>query len=188
MPAAARRRVPKLAAVHQPQLGQLTPLEAVLHAHGRAARQLGGRQGHVLEVGAVSCRAHLQEALGVLHVIDLVAAVAIDHLVVVPHQQPGVCGMAGTQVDIELVTGVVQPVVGQREVFRARRENMGMRATPDEVRHLGFVDVIAHEEHEVEVCLGDFTVDGEGALFVVLARGQGQAQAARVALRIGGGA
>jgi hypothetical protein len=83
----------------------------------------------VLEVGLVGGGAQLQEGLYVGQVGVAVAGVIVDDLVVVPDQEPGVGGVAGTQVGVELVAGVVDAVVGQGEVGLVAGEAVRVRPT-----------------------------------------------------------
>ena len=84
--------------------------------------------------------------------------------------------MGGLQVAVEFVGGVAGPELGQRDGIRA------FVRPAQEARIAGVIDVIAHEQHQIEVAGGDLAMHGEAALFVMLARRQRQAQPRRLAV------
>ena len=126
---------------------------------------------HVLEVGLVGGGAAGQEGGGVGVAAVLVVGVVVFHLVVVPGADPGVGGVAGPQVGIELVQGVALAVCGQGAGYAARvwaHDVLGVGA---------LVNVVTHKQHQRQILAGDVGVGGVIPLFVMLARGQRQPQA-----------
>ena len=174
-----------LAAVQRPQVSQRAPRHAVVDAHlAGLLRVRPQAQRHVLKVSLVRRRPPLQKHRSVGEVAVQVVGVVVHHLVVVPGHEPRVGRVAGLQVDIALVVRVAGAVSLQR---------VGHAAFVS--AHLvllvaAFVDVVAHEQHQVQVLRGHVAVRGVVALLVMLARRQAHAQASHrlVQCRAGAGA
>ena len=163
-----------------------------MHAHGvqraqpaQAPAQRAGTQRHVLVEGLVAGVAAREEALG--RALAEEAGVVVLHLMVVPGHDPGAGAVRGLQVGIGAVERVAVAVVGQRRGHRQRvgaRQRMARRLG----RHGVFVDVVAQEQHGVQVFVHHVAVGGVVAVLPALARGEGQAHALRQRLGRRGGA
>ena len=178
-----------LAVVQQVQVGQTAignvPIQTHLCTGAKAyqrAGQYAGAQRHVLVIGLVG-----RGAVGskVWHWPAAAASgqpgVVVLDLVVVPGHQPGAGSVRSLQIWVALVQGVAGAVVVQRQQPAATRGRVrGADGHAAFGRRTGvFVQVIAQEQHQVQVFLRHVLVGAEVAIFPFLARGIGQPQPRR---------
>ncbi len=174
-----------LAAVQRPQVGQLAPSHAVVDAHLARVGRVGPQSHrHVFKVGLIRRRPSPQEHLRIGVVAVQVIGVVVDHLVVVPGHHPGVGRVAGAQIGIRLVLRMALTVLMKQ------RGHATLVLAQHVLRVGAFVDVVAREQHQVQVALGDLAVGHVVALLVMLARRQRDAQAVHrvIEARAGAGA
>ena len=137
-----------------------------------------GAQRHVLVVGLERDGAARQEQLGRRSVLVERPRPVVLHLVIVEDHQPREGGVRGLEVRVALVDRVAVAVGGNGHRFRAVVLPRQRR------RHPVLVDVVAEEQHQVEILLRHVLVGGVEAHLEVLARGEREADPlGRVSLR-----
>ena len=169
-----------LAAIQRPQIGQLAPAELVVQTHvGGVVGIWPQEHGLVLKECLVRRSATLEHLLRVGVLTVLVVGVVVDHLVVIPHQHPGVRGMRRLQHRVTFVLFVAVAVL--RQCFGLFALVLAKRV----LRVAALVDVVAHEQHKVEGLFGNVCMRDELALLVMLAGRQRDTQLLHVRVRGG---
>ena len=153
------------------EAGQSAEIVPAIELHAGTGRQGLLAQRHVLPVGLVGGGAADEEIR--VEIFRAVIGIVVVHLMVVPGDEPGKGGMTALQVGIRLVAGVAVAVLLQGNGLR-RLVLAHMPAAPG-----GFVDVVAEEDHQVQAFRRHVAVGGVEALLVLLAGGEGEAQAVR---------
>ena len=147
---------------------------------GPVGRELR-RSGHVLVVGLEGGGAAGEELrYWVVLLIDCAGPV-VFYLVVVEGDDPGVSGVGGLEVGVGFVLAVAGAVV-------VEGVEGGKGVDAGAVLGAVLVDVVAEEEDGVDVGFGDVAVGDVVAVLVVLAGGEGEAEAVDLFRRRGGGA
>jgi hypothetical protein len=155
-----------LPSVDHRHLDQIAELEAVIEAHDRPVRQRPYRpHRHVLVERLISRRAPHQEQLRVVETLRPFVGVIFRHLVVVPRDQRRHFSMQPLQVRIEPILRIAVAISGQRRRFDLIR--MAAHGRPFLLD--GFVNVVAEQEHEFRIFVGEMAVGGEIAVLVVRA-------------------
>ena len=162
-----------LAVVDQIETGKVAVVEVVVDAHLVRLRTHRQRHRHVLEEGLVGGGAAQQE--GRIEILALRPGVVVFDLVVVPGEGPGHRCVDVLQVAVGFVLGVTHAIAIQRVGLRTDM------AAYQVVAPVALVDVVADEEHQVEIFIEQMPVRREVRLFVMLAGGHGEAQAVELA-------
>ena len=98
---------------------------------------------------------------------------------VVPDHDPGQGGMGRLQIWVQPVLGISVAVICQGAAWRAgMRPHWWLPA-------VGFIDIVAQEEHHIRLIGHQMAVAAEIAVFVVLTRGEGEGQRGRDVTRRG---
>ena len=172
----ARLRRAVLTAVEHVKAGQPAPVEPAVQTRMGEVDVRGGAQRHVLEIGLVSRGPATQEVRA--EPLRLPAGIVVVDLVVIPRHQPRHRGVQALQVGVGLVLRV--PVA----VLRQRR-HLVPDVLPDTIGPSpALVEVVAQEQHEVDVLGQRVPVRPEIADLEVLARRERVAQLPRI--RCGG--
>ena len=170
----------ELAGVQQVQVQQLTIGGAAIDLDRRPGREARSAQRHGLVIGLSGGLAAQVEELRIRAVLIGVADPVVVGLVVVPDGEPGRGGVGGLQVGVHLVLGVAAAVIVQRVDLAAEVLadvlDRAVRAVRGAVA-AAFVDVVAVAEDEVWIVLGQATIGRVVAALVVLAAGDGEADA-----------
>ncbi len=164
------------AAVQRDHTGQRSPVPALVEPQRRQVvgpRLPGLGEGHVLPIGLNGSGPARREVSR--QVVALVACIVVRHLVVVPGAEPGCAGVHGLQVRVALVQGVALAVVVQGLAGAAGVLALGLAVLARAV----LIDVVAQEEHQVQLLLGHVAPGGVEAVVIALAGGDGEAQGGR---------
>ncbi len=171
-----------LAIVENMQLGEVAEAIAIVEPQRRSTRLHRIWQRHVFPERLVGRGALRQEAHGIRVRRRDVTGVVVGDLVIVPGHDPGMRGVRRLQVAVGLVERIAVA-----ELIQHRRPTAVVMAhqfpAPRDV-----VDVVADEQHGVQLLRRHVAQRGEIALLVLLARGEGKAQRRHVLARIGRGA
>lgn len=164
-----------LAGVEDGDLSEVAEGQAAIDRGLGSDRERFGTEREVLVERLVGGGAAGEEEVDRRVVLGDAGGVVVFDLVVVPGRDPGEGGVGGLEIGIGFVEGVAEPVVGKglclaAEVGAAADGVFGADA-------FVLVDVVAEEEDEVEVVLDQVAVGRVVAGLIVLAGGEGKAEA-----------
>ena len=165
-----------LPAVDDRDFDEIAEREAIVDPHQRAVRTRQDRpHRHMLVERLIGRRAPDQELRRIVEIFRVFVGVIVLHFVIVPGDKRRHLRVQALQVLVQSVLRIAVAIGRQRRRFDA----IGVPAHDRPVLFDGFVDVVAEENDELRIFLGEMPVGGKITVLVIGAGHVTEAQAVK---------